>query len=130
MFKAIALSLALLFVTSFAAHAQPHKGQRFMKMAEKLNLTEEQKEKVLPLMKETMKERRAILKDAGIERGKRPSLEELAEVRVPMQESREKLDQEMAQILKPEQMTAFRQMQQEMREKRRQKMMDRLKEAN
>lgn len=121
MFKAIALSLSLLFAAPLIAHADPGKGQRLEMMAEKLQLTEEQKEKVGPIMKQSMEERRAILKGAGIERGKKPTIAQLREVRGPMQASREKMNEQMAQVLSAEQMETFSAMQQEMRDKMRKK---------
>ncbi|AEV39861.1 hypothetical protein PSE_p0279 (plasmid) [Pseudovibrio sp. FO-BEG1] len=122
MFKAIALSLSVLFATPLVAYADPGKGQQRMEMmAERLQLTDAQKEKVSPIMQQAMEERRAILKGAGIERGKKPTIAQLREVRGPMQESREKLDQQMAQVLSTEQMATFREMQQEMRDKMRKK---------
>ncbi len=121
MFKAIALSLSLLFATPLLAAAAPEKGQRIEMMAERLQLTEEQKKKIQPIIKQSMYERQEIMKKAGIKRGEKPTLAQLRKIRGPLQAAREKLDKQMAQILTTAQMDNFREMQQEMRDNLRKK---------
>ncbi len=127
MYKAIALTLTLLFASPIVAYAASDtasdgSGKHFGMMAERLQLTDEQKEQVQPILEQHREDRRAIMSNAGIERGTPPTPEQMDAIRGPLQESAEQRDQALAAVLSPEQMTSFNQMQQQMRDMMRSKM--------
>ena len=122
MFKAIALSLTLLFAAPLATQAEPEKGQHFQMMAEKLQLTDEQIEKMRPILEQSMIERLDIMQSVGIGRGKKPTKAQMLEIRQSMAEAREKLNQNLSGILTPKQLEMYTDMQTKMRQKMRKKL--------
>ncbi len=86
-------------------------------MGERLNLTEAQRVSTTPIISEGVTERRAILKDAGIERGKKPTLSQWLQVREPMRKSQAETERRLSEVLNQQQMAEYRQIVKEFREK-------------
>ncbi|GHB43094.1 hypothetical protein GCM10007094_35620 [Pseudovibrio japonicus] len=123
MYKALALTATLLFASPLVAFAAPGDSPPHMDMiSERLQLTDEQKTQVQPILEQHREDRRAILTNAGIERGTPPTQEQLDAIRMPLQEARDRRDQALAAVLSPEQMTTFNEMQQQMRDRMQNKM--------
>lgn len=114
-----ALALGAVIAFSPAAQAQEKKGEgkgkgpsaeeRMKRMAEALNLTDEQKAKIEPILKEEGEKLRAIFQDQNAsreEKGKK------------MQEARKDISAKMKAVLTPEQAEKFEKLQSEMAAKR------------
>lgn len=86
-----------------AAEARGPRGDQLKEMAEKLNLTAEQKTKLQEAM-QSQRENRKDLKDATPE-----------ERRTAMKEAREKMDAKIKEILTPEQYTKWQELRKEAR---------------
>ena len=86
-------------------------------MGERLNLTEAQRVSTTPIISEGVTERRAILKNAGIERGKKPTLSQWLQVREPMRKSQAETERRLSEVLNQQQMAEYRQIVKEFREK-------------
>ncbi|MFA6544553.1 MAG: hypothetical protein WCS99_09020 [Limisphaerales bacterium] len=114
-----ALALGAVIAFSPAAQAQEKKGEgkgkgpsaeeRMKRMAEALSLTDEQKAKIEPILKEEGEKLRAIFQDQNAsreEKGKK------------MQEARKDISAKMKAVLTPEQAEKFEKLQSEMAAKR------------
>ncbi|MEM7636707.1 MAG: hypothetical protein AAF299_19230, partial [Pseudomonadota bacterium] len=81
----IILAAGLLAGSAIApTAAQTLNNPEIEKIAEQLNLTEEQKTKAQPIITEGVQERVSILKSAGIKRGTKPSIRQMLKVRSPI----------------------------------------------
>ena len=109
--------LASIAVTITTANANSLDKAQIEAMGERLNLTEAQRVSTTPIISEGVTERMAILKDAGIERGKKPTLSQWLKVREPMRKSQAETERRLSEVLNPQQMTEYRQIVKEFREK-------------
>ncbi|MCP4997529.1 MAG: hypothetical protein GY933_01960 [Hyphomicrobiales bacterium] len=127
--------LLLLLIYATAAQAQTSKTldlksgtQQVEILAARLQLNEEQRVAIRPIMKEFMTSTRAVLEKHGVDpqSGEQPSLTVLFALRGDMQKYRKQMEEQLYSVLSPEQMSTFRQFQDEQREARR----ARLKQSN
>ncbi|MEM6463136.1 MAG: LTXXQ motif family protein [Pseudomonadota bacterium] len=116
------LLLLVLFVTAAPAQTPQNPAlkpavEQLQVLSERLQLTEEQRTAVQPIMFEYMQVTRAVMEKHGIDpqSGKRPPLSALRAARGDLKKNREKLDSSMAAVLSPQQMQTFRQFQDEQR---------------
>lgn len=130
-----AFYLFVLLVYAASAQAETQKSpalganaEQIEAMATRLQLTDEQRQAIRPILKDHAQATRTILDKHGIDpqSGKRPSLTVLLALRSDMNESRKVLEERLAAILNPDQMKEFRQISDE----RRKQIRDRLSQAN
>ena len=88
-------------------------------LAKRLDLTDQQKTEIQPILKNAAEKRRAAMTEAGIERGKRPGFLQMMKLRTPMKEIRENTDRELSAVLSDTQMTEYRKFRDEVRKKMR-----------
>lgn len=104
--------------TSFAAEENPAgrrgqgRGDRLTAMAEQLSLTDEQKEKLKPILEEQSKKMREIFQDSNVSREDRMK---------KMQELRDATNAKIKPILTKEQQEKWDKMQEQMRQRRQQR---------
>lgn len=119
---AIMLAVTMVFVGGTASNAQPAIDRAAIEAAaERLNMTETQRAAVKPIIEAGIHERLQILKDAGFERGKRPSLRQLIKVRGPIRLSRARTEAELSGVLDLQQLATYRLLVEEWRQKAREK---------
>ena len=111
----LAAAIFILGNVAIGAEEGSFDNARMKEAIAQLNLTEEQRAEALPIIVEGMKERAQILKDAGIERGERPSLKQMRSVKDPIRASRERTTMRLSQILSPEQMASYNDMMEKLR---------------
>jgi uncharacterized membrane protein len=112
------LIVTMAFAGASAAKAEPFFDRSAIKAAaERLNMTETQRNAVRPIIVDGMQERRQILMNAGFEHGTKPSLQQLMQVRDPIQASRARTEAQLGEILSPAQMQEYRQIVEERRQK-------------
>ena len=103
-----------------AATASPtaeEREQRMAQIVERLDLTDEQREQVRPIMKNSAKQRRAILDKHGVGPGQpKPDRQTKRAIYNDMQPVRAETEQQLATVLSDEQMEEFRQIRQELRD--------------
>ncbi len=104
--------------------------QRIEKIKVRLQLTEEQQKKVIPVLKEHRKARRAILKKYGINRknsDQKPNLsfQQKLSLRKDLKNLQAKTKASLSTILSPKQMDEYDKIQEEWRKKLRKKFQDR-----
>ena len=130
-----AFYLFVLLVYAVSAQAQTQKdpapgvnAQQIKEMATRLQLTDEQRQAIRPILRDQAQATRTILDKHGIDpqSGDRPSLPVLFALRRDMNQSRKVLEERLAAILNPEQMKEFR----KITEERRKQIRDRLGQAN
>ncbi|MEO0422261.1 MAG: hypothetical protein AAF184_08005 [Pseudomonadota bacterium] len=123
------LTLALTFATAIAV-AQPNQAQqeelqqRLADVAERLELTEEQKVQIEPIITESFAQQQQLLRKYGIDpsgQGGRPSPRTARQLRGDMQDLRENTRQQLDGILSETQMEEFARLQDEMRTQMRNK---------
>jgi hypothetical protein len=107
-FGIAALALTLVFTAVPSASAQQFDQAQLQETVARLNLTEAQKQAVRPVIEAGVRERLQILKDAGFERGKKPTLSQLMKVRGPINESRARTEAQLSTILDPAQLAEYR----------------------
>ena len=112
----VVCGLVLAAVPSHAADRSEIKST-IEQMAIELNLTEAQRQAVRPILAEGLEERAAILKSAGFEMGKKPTLRQLWRVSGPIKASRARTEKRLAEVLSPRQITRYREIVDEMRKK-------------
>ena len=83
----------------------------------RLNLTDAQKTAAHPVIETGIRERMQILRKAGFERGKKPSLRQILRVREPIRASRARTEAKLSRILSVAQMQVYRQIVKERRQK-------------
>ena len=108
-----------LVLTSVPSHALDREAIKTTidQMAIELNLTDAQRQTVEPILAKGMEERAAILKSAGFEKDRKPTMRQLWRVSGPIKASRARTEQQLAQVLSPRQMTRYRAIMDEMRKK-------------
>lgn len=91
--------------------------QRREEIAERLNLTEEQKVKVEPILQESAKQRQAIMEKYGVTGEKRPnmSFRKMRKMRGEMNDLRDETNKNLSEILTDEQMDEYETIQDEQR---------------
>ena len=109
--------LASVAVPINSANANSLNQAHIEAMGERLNLTEAQRISTKPIISEGVNERMAILRNAGIERGKKPTLSQWLKVRDPIKKSQAETEKRLSEVLNPQQMAEYRQMVKEFREK-------------
>lgn len=114
----ILLGTAMIATTARAEPTDKTNGM-LGELAKRLDLTDQQKTDIQPILKNAAEKRRAALADAGIERGKRPGFLQMMKLRGPMKEIRENTDRELSAVLSDTQMTEYRKFRDEMRKKMR-----------
>ncbi|MES0810864.1 hypothetical protein ABLO27_15375 [Roseibium sp. SCPC15] len=107
-FGIAALALTLVFTAVPSVSAQQFDQAQLQETVARLNLTEAQKQAVRPVIEAGVRERLQILKDAGFERGKKPTLSQLMKVRGPINESRARTEAQLSTILDPAQLAEYR----------------------
>jgi len=116
------LAVTMVFVGGTASNAQPEIDRAVIEAAaERLNMTETQHGAVKPIIEAGIRERVKILKDAGFERGQRPSLRQLIKVRGPIRLSRARTEAELSGVLDLQQLATYRLLLEEWRQKAREK---------
>lgn len=83
----------------------------------RLNLTDTQLVAARPVLEAGILEQQQILKNAGFERGKKPNLRQLLQVRDPLRAARARTEAELNDILSPEQMLVYREIVEEQRQR-------------
>ena len=116
--------LVLLVLYSTAAPAQSRldmsegfSQERIERMAQQLDLTEDQRKALLPIMQRYGQETRAMLESYGVdlEAGERPPVRKLIAMRADAKKNRAAFEQGVAGVLTPAQMEEFRKLQDEQR---------------
>ncbi len=95
---------------------------RFDEMAERLELTDEQRAQVEPIIRESIEKSQAVMAEAGIVPGEKATRGQLLSIRGEMSAIRKSTTQQLAEILTDEQMEEFK----VIREENRAEMMARL----
>ena len=113
---AFAAGLVLAAVPAHAVDRSAIKGT-VEQMVLELNMSEAQKTAARPIITEGLRERAAVLKSAGFERGKKPTLRQLWRVREPIKASRQRTENRLAAVLSPGQMARYREIVAELRKK-------------
>ncbi len=113
---AFAIGFVLVAVPAHAVDRSAIKGT-VEQMVRELNMSEAQRIAARPIIKEGLEERAAILKSAGFERGKKPSLRQLWRVREPIKASRQRTEKRLSAVLSPGQMARYREIVAELRKK-------------
>ena len=114
--------LLLLACAAFpsAGNAYPtaeQREQRMEQIVERLDLSDEQREQIRPIMENSAKQRRAVLEKHGVGPGKpEPDRETKRAIHTDMQPVRAETEQQLATVLSDEQMEEFRQIRQELRD--------------
>ena len=116
-FGAAAVSVALVGGAVLPVAAQQFDPTVLEAPVARLSLTEGQRTAARPVIEAGLRERLQILKDARLERGKKPSLRQLLRVRDPIRTSRARTESELNGILSPAQMQVYRQIVEERRQK-------------
>ncbi|MEM9632920.1 MAG: LTXXQ motif family protein [Pseudomonadota bacterium] len=115
-FGIAALALTLVFAAAPTVSAQQFDQAQMQETIARLNLTEAQKQAARPVIEAGIHERLQILKDAGFERGKKPTLSQLMKVRGPIGESRARTEAQLSAILDPVQMAEYKKITDERRQ--------------
>lgn len=89
-------------------HKMESADQQLQMLSEKLNLTDDQKAKVKPILEDQMKQMKAVHEDSSLSPEQK---------RAKMKSIHESLHEQINAVLTPEQQTKFKQMQQEHMEK-------------
>ena len=89
-------------------HKMESADQQLQMLSEKLNLTDDQKAKVKPILEDQMKQMKAVHEDSSLSPEQK---------RTKMKSIHESLHEQINAVLTPEQQTKFKQMQQEHMEK-------------
>ena len=119
---AVLLAVTMVLLGGPASNAQPEIDRAAIEAAaERLNMTETQRVAVKPIIEAGFRERVQILKDAGFERGQRPSLRQLIKVRGPIRLSRARTEAELSGVLNLQQLATYRLLVEEWRQKAREK---------
>ena len=113
---ALAFGLVLLAMPARAVDRSAIKST-VEQMVLELNMSEAQKAAARPIIREGLEERAAILKSAGLERGKKPTLRQLWRIREPIKASRLRTEKRLSAVLSPGQMTRYREIVDEFRKK-------------
>ncbi|MEM9301712.1 MAG: hypothetical protein AAGE01_06355 [Pseudomonadota bacterium] len=94
---------------------------RMAENAARLNLTDEQRADLEPILRANFEETRALLQKHGLGQGatERPGLRQMRALQKDMKPVRERTDRQVAEILSDEQMAEFRLIQDERREQMR-----------
>ena len=116
------LGTALVLVALMGGAVLPAAAQQFdpavlEATVARLKLTDAQKTTARLVIETGIRERMQILRDAGFERGKKPSLRQLLRVRDPIRASCARAETELGGILSPAQMRVYRQIVEERRQK-------------
>ncbi|WP_136660438.1 hypothetical protein [Nitratireductor sp. XY-223] len=126
--KLIFLGGFYLFLLVLYATAAPAQGmsigdeqqlqERVQEMAEKLQLTEDQRQALIPIMQDYGLATKAMLEkhDVDLEPGERPSRRKMMAMRGDVQKNRSAFEQQLATVLSPQQMDEFHRLQKEQRE--------------
>lgn len=116
------IATALFTVTVPAqAGAQTISKAQITKLVELLELSDTQKASAKPIITAGLQERSFILKSAGMEKGKKPTMRQLLKVRSPIKASRAKTETKLSMVLNPQQMSKYRAITEEARKKMRSK---------
>jgi len=115
-FGAALVSVAFISGAVLPATAQQFDPAVLEATVARLSLTEGQRIAARPVIEAGIRERLQILKDAGLQRGKKPSLRRLLRVRDPIRASRARTEAELNEILSPAQMQIYRQIVEERRQ--------------
>jgi len=110
------VSVALMGGAVFPAVAQQFDPAVLEATVARLNLTDAQKTAARPVIETGIRERIQILRDAGFERGKKPSLRQLLRVREPIRASHARAETKLGGILSPAQMQVYREIVEERRQ--------------
>lgn len=123
--KLVVLTLTVLMSIGVPALADHHGGEQakeqFHEVAERLALTDEQIEKVEPVLRESAKKRDAILADYGMDPDNRdrsaekPKMRQMRAMRKEMSAVNKKTMRELEEILSDEQLEEFKRIQEERR---------------
>lgn len=97
------------------AAAQSSDGERLQKVASRLQLTAEQRERARPVIEAGIAERQAILRKHGIKKGQRPGLRKLIAVRSELKAARNRTQTQLGQIFSPAQMKEYLKLSEELR---------------
>jgi len=97
------------------AAAQSPDGERLEKVASRLQLTAEQRERARPVIEASIAERQAILRKHGIKKGQRPGLRKLIAVRSELKAVRKRTQTQLGQIFSPAQMKEYLKLSEEFR---------------
>lgn len=117
----IAFSIFALTTQAQSTCCQGDPEQRLAHMAERLNLSEEQKTAVRPMLESSFKKRSAVLEAHGIEPGQgKPNRSAMKGMKGEMRTIREETDAELATVLDESQMAELKQMRAEMQEQMKQ----------
>ena len=116
-FRLFAAALAMLLLATPApnAAAQTVDPARIEDALDRLQLDDQQRDDVRPILEAGALERLAILQEAGIEPGQKPSIRQLMSIRGPVSEVSARTEQELAAVLSPVQMELYRAMVEERR---------------
>ncbi|WP_419913673.1 hypothetical protein [Hoeflea sp.] len=117
------LFLLVLYATAAPAQdsAVPDRvaaAEQIRAMADELDLTDDQRQAVIPILQQYGQATKAILEKHGVDpaSGKRPPLRKMMAIRGDMEKNRTSLDQQLAAVLSPTQMDTFRKLQKQQRE--------------
>lgn len=105
-------------------------GERLEAWIEELELTDEQRKAVEPIVQRSVAQRRAVLQAEGIERGKGPraSLRQLRKVKRDLEKIRKRTDAELADVLTDDQMDTLTAARKAARKELRQRLKERRKQ--
>ena len=108
-----------VFGPSSAQDAAPERAtqiqQELQAMFARLELSDEQRAALEPIMRETLATRMALLEEAGIGSGQRPNRRALRKLRGSMQDLQKRTEPKIAEILSADQLKEFRIIQEERR---------------
>ncbi|MEX3007866.1 hypothetical protein [Hoeflea sp. TYP-13] len=98
--------------------------ERIQELVVRLQLSDEQRTAIQPIMEEFVVSTRAVLEKHGVDpkSGNRPPLRVLLAMRGDMEKNRTRMEGQMSAVLSPGQMDEFRKIQKEQREERRARM--------
>lgn len=117
------LFLLLLYATAAPAQESAATGrtaavEQIKAMADELNLTDEQRQALIPVLQQHGQATKAIFEKHGIDpgSGERPPLRKMLAVRGDMNKNRAAFEKQVATILSPAQMDAFERLQEQQRQ--------------
>lgn len=97
-----------LLLFAFTAHADTVPSAQINRMFVALDLTDEQKVIVKPIVLEGVNERMSILEAAGVEPGTKPKLHQMIKLRGPITASQQKTESQLSKVLSSTQMVKYR----------------------
>ncbi|MDA4844901.1 Spy/CpxP family protein refolding chaperone [Hoeflea poritis] len=117
------LFLLLLYATAApaqenAASGRPAAAEQIRAMADQLNLSDQQRQALIPILQQHGQATKAILEKHGIDpaSGERPPLRKMLSVRGDMKKNRAAFEKQVAAILSPAQMDTFKRLQEQQRQ--------------